>query len=86
MMRVAAVQSCPELANPVKRTFSTSASTSTSSKTTTGALPPSSRWSRLMVSAADLATTLPVLVSPVMETMSTLGWLTIPEPRAPRRR
>ena len=40
----------------------------------TGALPPSSRWTRLSVSAALLAMCLPVATDPVSETMSTPGW------------
>ena len=44
---------------------------SASSKTTTGALPPSSRWTRLSVAAAVAATFLPVSIEPVSETMST---------------
>ena len=45
-----------------------------------GALPPSSRWSRLTVSAAIRATRLPVTVSPVIETMRTFGWPTSASP------
>ena len=44
---------------------------STSSKTTTGALPPSSRWTFLSVLAACSAIHLPVSTEPVSETMST---------------
>jgi len=49
------------------------ASRSASSKTTTGALPPSSRWTRLRESAAARMTALPVVTSPVMETIATSG-------------
>ena len=49
------------------------ASMSASSKTITGALPPSSRWSRLTRSAATLAMCLPVSVSPVTEIIADLG-------------
>ena len=49
------------------------ASMSASSKTITGALPPSSRWSRLTRSAATLAMCLPVSVSPVTEIIPTFG-------------
>ena len=49
---------------------------SASSKTTTGALPPSSRWRRFTRSAATLAMCLPVSVSPVTEIIPTLGWPT----------
>jgi hypothetical protein len=53
---------------------------SASSKTMIGALPPSSRWSRLTVSAAIFATRLPVAVSPVIEIMRTFGWPTSASP------
>src|SRR5215212_3191810 len=53
---------------------------SASSKTITGALPPSSRWTRLSVCAAAFATSLPVATSPVRDTISTLGCRTIPAP------
>jgi hypothetical protein len=53
---------------------------STSSKTTTGALPPSSRCTRLSESAAARAIHLPVSGEPVRETMSTSGWVTSEEP------
>ena len=56
------------------------ASMSASSNTTTGALPPSSRWSRLTRSAATLAMCLPVSVSPVTEIIPTLGWPTSGSP------
>ena len=49
------------------------ASRSASSKTMTGALPPSSRWSRLTLSAATRAMCLPVSVSPVTEIIPTFG-------------
>ena len=52
---------------------SATASRSASSKTMTGALPPSSRWSRLTRSAATLAMCLPVSVSPVTEIIPTFG-------------
>src|SRR5215208_4244174 len=60
--------------------LSTTASRSASSKTTTGALPPSSRCTRLSVSAAAAATALPVATSPVNETISTPGCLTMLAP------
>ena len=53
---------------------------SASSKTTTGALPPSSRWTRLSVSARARAIHLPVSTEPVSETMSTSSWVTIAWP------
>ena len=55
---------------------------STSSNTTTGALPPSSRCTRLSVSAAVRAMCLPVSTEPVSETMSTSGCV---EQRLPGR-
>ncbi len=58
------------------------ASRSASSKTTTGALPPSSRWSRLTRSAAVRAMCLPVSVSPVTEIIPTFGWATSASPIA----
>src|SRR5215208_1404328 len=58
----------------------TTSSRSASSKTTTGALPPSSRCTRLSVSDAALATAFPVATSPVRETISTPGWRTMPAP------
>src|SRR5215217_1625541 len=60
--------------------LATTASRSASSKTTTGALPPSSRCTRLRVFVAALATVFPVATSPVRETMSTPGWHTMPAP------
>src|SRR3954471_16624058 len=53
---------------------------SASSKTITGALPPSSRWQRLSVSAAARATALPAAMLPVIETISGIGWLTTAAP------
>ena len=50
---------------------------SASSKITIGALPPSSRWTRLTVSAAVRAIVLPVSTSPVMETIPIPGCSTI---------
>ena len=59
---------------------SATAAGSASSKTITGALPPSSRWTRFSVSAAALAISLPVPTSPVSDTMRTSGWRTRPAP------
>ena len=56
------------------------ASGSASSKTTIGALPPSSRWTRLSVSAAFFAISLPVATSPVSETRRTSGCATMRSP------
>lgn len=41
-----------------------------------GALPPSSRWSRLTVAVAISATRLPTAVEPVKEVITTSGWPT----------
>ena len=46
----------------------------------TGALPPSSRWTRLSVSEAALAIHLPVPGEPVRQTIATSGWVTIDWP------
>jgi hypothetical protein len=58
-------------------------SMSTSSNTTTGALPPSSRCTRLSVSDAVAATFLPLSTLPVIETMSTPGWRVSAAPVSP---
>src|ERR1700735_3733037 len=57
--RVAAVQSWPALKYPAPAMPSAVAAMSASSNTMTGALPPSSRWTRLRSSAAALATSPP---------------------------
>ena len=80
---MAAVQSWPEFQYPANRRVSAASSTSASSKTMTGALPPSSRCNRLTVSAAIFATRLPVTVSPVIEIMRTFGWPTSASPMSP---
>ena len=59
---------------------SATAAGSASSKTITGALPPSSRCTRLSVSAAVRAMILPVSTSPVSDTSRTSGCLTIASP------
>src|SRR6266508_4532753 len=61
-------------------TPSATAAGSASSKTTTGALPPSSRWTRLRLSAAVRAMALPVSTSPVRDTSRTSGCLTSASP------
>lgn len=68
--RVAAVQSCPALKYPATEMSSTALAMSASSKTTTGALPPSSRWTRLTSLAADSATCTPARTDPVMEAIA----------------
>ena len=73
MTRVAAVQSWPALKNPPVRIPSTADSRSASSKTITGALPPSSRWATLRSGAAAVATAIPARVEPVMEIIRGTG-------------
>ena len=53
---------------------------SASSNTTTGALPPSSRWTRLRSAAALAATSLPARTEPVTETIAGTSWSTIARP------
>src|SRR5438477_207014 len=79
-MREAAVQSWPEFQYPATLIPSVTAAGSASSKTSTGALPPSSRCTRLRLSAAVRAMILPVSTSPVSETNRTSGCLTIASP------
>src|SRR6478672_7537596 len=59
---------------------STAASMSASSKTTTGALPPSSRWTRLMWGAALAATSAPARTEPVIATRLGVGCSTSSRP------
>jgi len=49
---------------------------SASAKTTTGALPPSSRCVRVRLGAAAAATSLPARTEPVIEHMAGVGWPT----------
>lgn len=49
------------------------AAMSASSKTTTGALPPSSRWTRLTSPAAEPATSIPARTDPVTDTIAGTG-------------
>ena len=72
-IREEAVQSWPELKKPPTLTASATVVGSASSSTTIGALPPSSRCTRLTVSAAFFAISFPVAVSPVSETRRTDG-------------
>ena len=58
----------------------TTASTSASSSTTTGALPPSSRCTRARCADAAAAIALPVRTEPVSDTIRTAGWVTIASP------
>jgi hypothetical protein len=59
---------------------SAAASTSASSKTITGALPPSSRCTRLTSCDAASATCMPARTDPVMATICGVGWLTTSRP------
>ena len=52
---------------------SEAAAMSASSKTTTGALPPSSRWTRFKVCEALAATSIPARTEPVIEAMAGTG-------------
>ena len=74
------MQSWPELQKLAMRRPSATARGSASSKMTTGALPPSSRCTRLSVSAAPRAMPLPVPTLPVSETSEISGWRTIGSP------
>ena len=76
MARVAAVQSWPALMRDAATAPWTAASRSASSKTTNGALPPSSRCTRLPVAEAVAITWRPTLVEPVKEVIATSGWPT----------
>ncbi len=78
--RVAAVQSWPALKKPATEMPSTASAMSASSKTTTGALPPSSRWTRLTSLAALAATCMPARTEPVMEAIAGVGCSTISRP------
>src|ERR671925_83713 len=60
--------------------FSAADSMSASSNTTTGALPPSSRCTRLTSSAAALATAMPARTLPVIEAICGVGCLTSAAP------
>ena len=60
--------------------FSAASATSASSNTITGALPPSSRCTRLTSSAAVLATAMPAPTLPVIETICGVGWATSAAP------
>ncbi len=56
------------------------ASTFASSKTTTGAFPPSSRWTRLTPAAASAATSMPARTLPVTDTIAGVGCSTSKRP------
>src|SRR5213595_973213 len=73
MKRAACVQSWPPFTMEAATAPSAAAAMFASSKTTKGALPPSSRCSFLTFDLAAFIISLPVAVSPVRETMSTLS-------------
>ncbi len=78
--RVAAVQSWPALKYPAIAIPSAAAAMSASSNTTTGALPPSSRWTRLRLFDAAPATSMPARTEPVTDTIAGVSCSTIPRP------
>ncbi len=78
--RVAAVQSWPALKNAAGAMPAAVAATSASSKTITGALPPSSRCTRLRPSAAARATSMPARTEPVIDTIRGMSWETSARP------
>ena len=65
---------------------SAAAAMSASSNTTTGALPPSSRWTRLSDVAALPATSLPARTEPVTDTIAGTSWaiIALPVSRSPQ--
>ena len=71
---MAPVQSWPELAKAPTIAPSAAASRSASANTTNGALPPSSRCTRLSVPAASAITLRPARGEPVTEISATSGW------------
>ena len=74
------MQSCPALKYAAPAIPSAVASTSASSKTITGALPPSSRWTRFRSAAAAVATSMPARTLPVIETIAGIGCSTRARP------
>ncbi|CAB4782260.1 unannotated protein [freshwater metagenome] len=64
------MQSCPALKNPAIAIPSAADSRLASSKTTTGALPPSSRCTLFNCFAAEPATSIPARTDPVIETIA----------------
>ena len=73
MTRVAAVQSWPALKYPAIAMSAAAFFRSASAKTTTGALPPSSRCVRAKLEAAAAATSLPARTDPVTEHRAGVG-------------
>ena len=81
-MRVHAEQVCPEFSIALRAPAGMAFSSGASSNTTNADLPPSSRVTFLMVSAASAATRLPARTDPVKLTMSTIGCDAIASPTA----
>src|SRR5215210_1996116 len=77
-----AMHVCPVAAKMPETTPLAAASTSTSSNTMLGDLPPSSSETLAMWSAASFITSLPVSVEPVKATLSIPGWRTRADPVA----
>jgi hypothetical protein len=82
-MRLAQTQVCPVLRNLLIMAPSTAASRSASSKTTKGALPPSSMLTFFTVSAHCFIRSLPTSVEPVKESLRTVGFAVSSPPMAP---
>ena len=76
------MQSWPALKYPALAMPAAAAAMSASSNTTTGAFPPSSRWTRLSPSAAARATSMPARTEPVIDTICGMSWLTSARPVA----
>ena len=82
-MRLAATHVCPEFRNLATRQLATAVSTSASSNTTNGALPPSSRLSRFSVAAERSKSIFPTAVEPVKLTLRMRASSRKTFPRAP---
>lgn len=72
--RHAAPHSWPVFQNPASATVAATWSRSASGQTSTGALPPSSRWAGTTLAAAAPATDRPAPTLPVRAIMSIPGW------------
>ena len=79
-MRVGALHDCPLFSMQASTPLVTTASNWASSRTMLADLPPSSWATRLTVSAAPLATSIPARVEPVNDTISNLGCAAIAAP------
>ena len=74
------MQSWPALKYPAIAMASAVLAGSASSKTITGALPPSSRWTFLRSAAAAMATSRPARTLPVIDTICGTGLVTSARP------